>query len=234
MAILYDLGDVFFEAHYWRRWMYDQLSASGSFEGDFRDFYERYERILIPVYEGRTEYGDAYRGFVESLNTGDTDGFIERSLRVKKFYEDTRKLYPGVRDTVKLLNRHGVRQVVISDNEASGVTVRSEILTRFGLARHVDSVITSHDVGCRKPDPRIFEAALKSAGCGPEDALFVGHDKNEIDGAAGLGLVTVEFNNYLGYRTDAEEQLNLFPELLQLAGVPAVPAAEERFPETWV
>ena len=44
--------------------------------------------------------------------------------------------------------------------------------------------MTSAEVGVRKPDPGIFEAALAAVQCRPERAIFVG-DSLEIDIAGG-------------------------------------------------
>jgi FMN phosphatase YigB (HAD superfamily) len=44
--------------------------------------------------------------------------------------------------------------------------------------------VTSAEAGVRKPDPRIFEAALAAVGCPPARAIYVG-DSFEIDIAGG-------------------------------------------------
>lgn len=217
-AILYDLGDIFFEAHYWRRWMHDRLSASGEFTGDFRDFYAAYEKALEPVYEGRIDYGEAYRAFIVALGVPNPAEFIERSLNVKRFYEDNRELFPTVRYTLERLHHNGIRQAVISDNECSGQDLRHRILERFGLNRYLDTVITSLDVGCRKPDPRIYMKALSELDCPPDKAVFVGHDLDELRGATDTGITAVEFNNYLGYHTPADNRIERFSDLLELVG----------------
>lgn len=51
---------------------------------------------------------------------------------------------------------------------------------RFGLHTSVERIITSIDVGWRKPHPGIFAAALRESGAQPGDALFVG-DNWEAD-----------------------------------------------------
>ncbi|MPZ48456.1 MAG: HAD-IA family hydrolase [Dehalococcoidia bacterium] len=55
-----------------------------------------------------------------------------------------------------------------------------------------DAVVTSGRVGFRKPHPSIFEAALRSLGVAPNEALMVG-DSYEADilGGAAAGLHTV-------------------------------------------
>jgi putative hydrolase of the HAD superfamily len=36
-----------------------------------------------------------------------------------------------------------------------------------------DSVVLSCEVGCAKPDPRIYATALRGVGADPADALFI-------------------------------------------------------------
>jgi putative hydrolase of the HAD superfamily len=58
-----------------------------------------------------------------------------------------------------------------------------DVLRRCGLAELLDGVVTSAEVGARKPDPAIFAPALEIAGCGATEALYVG-DTPEEDLAA--------------------------------------------------
>lgn len=232
-AILYDLGDVFFEAHYWRRWMFERLRATKHFLGSFVEFYNAYEHILIPVYEGREEYEVAYDRFLKRLNMPEPEAFKRQSLTVKKYFERNRTLLPEVRTTLKELHRRGIVQVVVTDNESTGEELRDFILRRFAIHEYITEVVTSREVGARKPAREIFKYALMKAGVPVEHALFVGHDQDEIDGAALLGFKTVQFNNYMGIQTQADFKVDCFSELLHFAGVPTAAAVDDHFPETW-
>jgi hypothetical protein len=46
-------------------------------------------------------------------------------------------------------------------------------LTGLGIAHLVDGVVTSLDVGFRKPHPAFFEAALREAGCAPAACVMI-------------------------------------------------------------
>lgn len=44
----------------------------------------------------------------------------------------------------------------------------------------------------KKPDPRIFEMALKKLGLNPEECIYVGdHPINDIQGASKVGMETI-------------------------------------------
>ena len=56
-----------------------------------------------------------------------------------------------------------------------------------------DAVISSAAVGVRKPDARIFQAALDALLVQPGEALFVDDFEHNITAASELGLQTVHF-----------------------------------------
>lgn len=61
-----------------------------------------------------------------------------------------------------------------------------------GIRPHFSAAIDSVDVGCVKPDPRIFRAALDELGVAPGEALFVGDSpERDMAGARALGMAHV-------------------------------------------
>jgi putative hydrolase of the HAD superfamily len=79
----------------------------------------------------------------------------------------------------------GVRLVCVSNWDYS----LPDVLARVGLADELDGVVTSAAIGARKPDPRLFEAALEVAGCAADEALHVGDTPTEdVEGAKAAGI----------------------------------------------
>ena len=70
-----------------------------------------------------------------------------------------------------------------------------ELLSRWEIRDAFDVVIGSGDVGVMKPDPRIFQLALKGLGVQPEEAVFVDDFIENIDGARKLGINAILFQN---------------------------------------
>ncbi|MCF8364740.1 MAG: YjjG family noncanonical pyrimidine nucleotidase, partial [Bacteroidales bacterium] len=63
------------------------------------------------------------------------------------------------------------------------------------LDKYFDVVITSEEAGCKKPEPGIFEFALKKAGAKASDCLMIGDDPEvDIRGAANAGIDGIFFN----------------------------------------
>lgn len=65
----------------------------------------------------------------------------------------------------------------------------STILKGEGYGKLIDAVADSARVGCIKPNPGIFLAALKKLGVRPEESVFVGDSrKRDMRGAKELGM----------------------------------------------
>ena len=61
------------------------------------------------------------------------------------------------------------------------------------LADYFDVVIVSCEVGCTKPDRRIYEVCLARLGSRAESTLFVDDRVENLEGAARLGIQTLHF-----------------------------------------
>ena len=63
------------------------------------------------------------------------------------------------------------------------------VCTGVGLAPFFGAMIDSHRAGVEKPDPAIFEAALRPLGAVPQTTLFVGDSlRRDREGARRLGM----------------------------------------------
>jgi putative hydrolase of the HAD superfamily len=64
-----------------------------------------------------------------------------------------------------------------------------DAMERVGLGELLDGAVSSAVAGVAKPDPAVFRAALRVAGCEPEEALFVGDSlENDVRGAEAVGM----------------------------------------------
>jgi putative hydrolase of the HAD superfamily len=67
-------------------------------------------------------------------------------------------------------------------------------LRATGLAGYFSPIIISGDYGYRKPDPRLFQAALQALRVSPEEAIFIGNDRlRDVYGARQVGMKTILF-----------------------------------------
>lgn len=125
------------------------------------------------------------------------------------------QLYPGVKDTIWHLHSKYLLALV-SDGQTAYALAE---LNAVGLSGFFDPIIVSGDLGYRKPDKRIFTAALSAMKLTPAEVLFVGNDMyRDVYGAQALGIKTVFFKSNQG--TQEKEGVKPdyiiynFPELL--------------------
>jgi putative hydrolase of the HAD superfamily len=105
------------------------------------------------------------------------------------------RLYPGVKETLDTL-RGAYHLALVSD--AQPCFARPEIRA-VGLEGCFDAVVISAEYGFRKPDPRLFRAALEGLGLGAQEVIFVGNDMHrDIFGASRLGIKTIFFASNQG------------------------------------
>ena len=72
-------------------------------------------------------------------------------------------------------------------------------LIDFGIRKYIDVIVASAEEGVAKPDKRIFEIALKKAGCKAEKAVMVGDRiDNDIVPAKETGMKTIWIKQGMG------------------------------------
>jgi FMN phosphatase YigB (HAD superfamily) len=92
---------------------------------------------------------------------------------------------PGVPEALRALRGHGLTLAVVA-NWDFGL---HEHLAASGLAHWFDAVVTSGEIGVKKPDPAPFRAALDRLGVQPGRAVHVGdHPPHDEEGALAAGM----------------------------------------------
>ncbi len=105
----------------------------------------------------------------------------------------------GAQDALRRLRPH-YRLLVATNADDSGERDVLAALSRVGLDGLVDGVVSSRDVGARKPDALFYRAALLRAGraglpLAPARAVMVGDSwPNDVAGARAAGLRAVWLN----------------------------------------
>jgi putative hydrolase of the HAD superfamily len=102
---------------------------------------------------------------------------------------------------------------IITDT-ANPVHVKLSWFERGGFGNVWDTIISSQEFGIEKPDPRIYFAALQQLGLKADQAVFVGHCPEELEGARTCGMKTVAFNYEASAK--AEYFIDNFSDLLQI------------------
>jgi putative hydrolase of the HAD superfamily len=96
--------------------------------------------------------------------------------------------FADVRPALEAARARGQRLVVVSNWDVS----LHDVLHALGLEPLLDGVLTSAEVGARKPARAMFERALALVGVGPAHAIHVGDSLEEdVAGARAAGIEAV-------------------------------------------
>lgn len=105
------------------------------------------------------------------------------------------QLYPGVKEVLTDL-KNRFKLAAVSDGQSAWAI--SE-LRMAGLGEFFPGATVSGDFGFRKPDKRMFEAALADLELLPEETVLVGNDLfRDIYGGNEMGMKTVFFRSNQG------------------------------------
>jgi len=98
----------------------------------------------------------------------------------------------GLREMIERLTERYALAVITNTHDAGLVP---DHLTRLGIRDSFGHVVTSVELGTRKPSPAIFDHTLRTLGVGPERCLYVG-DSYTADylgaGSAGIRCLLVD------------------------------------------
>jgi HAD superfamily hydrolase (TIGR01509 family) len=109
-------------------------------------------------------------------------------------------LYDDVLPTIRQLRASGVRMAVVSNCDHA----TRPVLDHLGLAREVDAVVLSFEVGSLKPEAPIFTEALRRLEASASDALFVDDQTRYLQGAEALGIRTARIARRRSYGETTE------------------------------
>lgn len=114
-------------------------------------------------------------------------------------------------EALPALRARGMRLVVASNWDWS----LHEVLDRVGLTEFLDGVVTSAEVGSRKPAPSVFIRALAIAGVPTARAIHVGDSLVEdVEGARAAGIEPVLIRRGTGPVPSGVRTLSTLAELL--------------------
>jgi HAD superfamily hydrolase (TIGR01549 family) len=119
------------------------------------------------------------------------------------------QILPGTRESLDRLRQEYATAVI---SNADGKI--AAVLRRCGIEDCFSSITDSGTIGCEKPHPAIFEAALREMKATPADSLYVG-DVYSVDyvGARNARMQAVLFDVAGAYRDRDLPRVESLPEL---------------------
>lgn len=104
------------------------------------------------------------------------------------------ELEPGAPEALAAVRQAGCRSAVISNTTFSAEVIRRELCEQ-GVGSHFEIVLSSADLGIRKPDERIFQVASGLLEVEPSNCWYVGNSPFfDVRGASRAGMRPVWYN----------------------------------------
>ena len=114
----------------------------------------------------------------------------------KSFYEFFQReafLYDDVKEILEYCKNNGIKCSVYTD-VAYGMDDEFSLNDISEIADYIELKLTSRNVGYRKPNKKGFEIMLEKFNCKPEEMIYVGDEKKDIDGAKSVGMKSILIN----------------------------------------
>lgn len=208
-TVLSDAGNTLFDDSYDQR---DKIETLGTLlaESGRKFSYDDVHQYFRPYrYLAQTVISeeDSVNRFLAYYGSSAT--FHDYQARKKSPME--RQLFEGVTETMEAIRRMGISFYVMTDSAQKGQQLEKsleEMIIRqleergrynpnFSFNDYVNGIVSSKDVGAKKPAPEFFDFVLRLQKGKPIDrkeALFISHESIEIFGAANLGIPTIAYN----------------------------------------
>lgn len=104
-------------------------------------------------------------------------------------------LFPNLETAIAALSKRGYSIGLVSNTGRTWGRYLNELQVSLGIGGYFRFRGYSDELGIRKPDPRIFQAALGALGLAPEETVHIGDDVSaDVAGAASIGMRAVWFN----------------------------------------
>jgi putative hydrolase of the HAD superfamily len=112
----------------------------------------------------------------------------------------------GMIDLIREVKREGYRAALLTNNVKEWEPLWRSMLPVDEL---FETVVDSGFVGCRKPDPRIYELTLTRVDLPPEACVFIDDMEINCQAAVDLGMQAIHFRETAQARADLHELLGL-------------------------
>jgi putative hydrolase of the HAD superfamily len=209
-AIFFDAGDILYYRPQ-KRLNFHRFLAGQTLQED-PAFEEKHEMLLDQAYCGEINRHEYYAELIKLHGICDSAA-IASGIEALEQDDGTVEIFSGVPDTMRALKKQGFLLGIITDTALS-LHIKLAWFEQAGFGDVWDSIISSKELGVRKPNLEIYQAALDQFEIEPSRAAFVGHKKSELDGARAAGMRTIAFNYEAG--ATADFYIEQFSDLITL------------------
>ncbi len=189
-ALFFDAGDIL----YYRPVKEPKLKEflTGKIVSPAVNLAEEKQRLRDLAFQGKLDRMEYYRQVVRLYGITDA-ALVEEGARAQAQDDDTVAIYDGVPETINTLKERGYLLGIITDT-ALPISTKLNWFEQHGFGNLWDVVISSKELGVRKPASILYEEALHQSHLQPWETVFVGHKAYELEGARTVGMRTIAYN----------------------------------------
>lgn len=189
-AIFFDAGDILYyrpnKQENFKKFLHGKTYSPDA------ELERKSKEIRELAFQGKLDRHEYYKQTVMLYGFTDEDQVAE-GVSALDLDDDTVAIFEGVPETIKSLKEKGYILGIITDT-ALPYTIKLKWFEKYGFGHLWDVIISSKDLGVRKPASLLYEEAISQTGLNPCEAVFVGHKAYEIEGARKIGFKTIAFN----------------------------------------
>ena len=209
-AIFFDAGDILYYRP--KRNSQFRMFIESKPRNPVADFESKRMVLKDQAYSGKMSRGEYFETLVRLYGIDNEEEVAEGVAAIRRD-DDSVAIFEGVPETVKALKEKGFILGIITDT-AMPYSRKLGWFEQYGFGHVWDVVVSSKEVGIRKPAPIMYQKALEQTGLRAEEAVFIGHKAYELEGARKVGMRTIAFN----YEKEAlaDYYIKDFQELLEV------------------
>jgi putative hydrolase of the HAD superfamily len=197
-AIFFDAGDILYSRPNKEENLKKFLCGKNlNHHPDLENERARLKELAFSGQMGRHDY---YKNVLMLYGIVDPEE-LEVGIKAMSLDDNTVEIVNGVPETIQQLKHKGFVLGIITDT-ALPIIKKLNWFDQNGFGGLWDVFISSKEMGVRKPNPMMYEKAIRQVGISPGDAVFVGHKITELDGAHAIGMKTIAFNYEEGATAD--------------------------------
>jgi putative hydrolase of the HAD superfamily len=185
-ALVLDYGEVLVRAQ-----ALEAVQRLAALAGlDEEEFRLRYWRWRLDYDRGVLSDDAYWRRVIDGAGAGGSERASITEALAEADFESWSDYREDMWDLAIAFKRRGGRTAILSNGVPA---VINRVRRQRRLADYFDVVIVSCEVGCTKPDARIYEICLTQLGARAEATLFVDDRIENLEGANRLGIRTLHF-----------------------------------------
>ena len=122
---------------------------------------------------------------------------------------------PHANQTLAAVKASGLATALVSNAGLTTAPNLRRILRDYYFLPHFDYLVFSDELGCAKPDRRIFQEALDGLNLSPDVCAYVGDSPhNDIGGAQALGMFAVQIGTRTRDGITPQERISSLDQLM--------------------